>query len=65
MNGGYDTMRVLTDNNDFVEKLNYMYDHPEVRKSYGETARNKVMKYYSTQVVLPQWTKLFGEIFAE
>lgn len=62
INGGYNTKRVLPDEQIFLEKLEYLYNNPEVRKQYALVGREKVLKYYSLQAVLPKWIALFDEV---
>jgi glycosyltransferase involved in cell wall biosynthesis len=62
INGGYNTKRVLPDGEDFLNKLEKLYNNQKLREQYGQIGREKVMKYYSLQAVLPQWNQLIGEI---
>ena len=62
VNGGYTTKRVLPNIDEFVAKLEKLYNKPELRNEYAQVGRQKAMKYYSLQAVLPQWVQLISEI---
>jgi len=62
INGGYYTKRVMVDHDDFVKKLEKLYNNPELRKEYGRVGREKVMKYYSLDVIMPQWVQIIDKI---
>jgi len=45
-----------------VEALNILYCDPGLRRDFGETGREKVIKFYSNLVVHPQWKELLQKI---
>lgn len=47
--------------NVFADKLNYLMDHPEVRKSFSIAAVNKV-KSYHVDTIMKQWKSLFESL---
>lgn len=65
INGGYGTKRVLPDEQDFLNKLEKLYQNEQLRKQYGEQGRWKVMQKYSLQAVMPMWQNLFSQILEE
>ena len=62
INGGYATKRVLPDIGKMTEAFNYLYDNPDERAEMGRVGREKVLRNYSLQNVLPQWILLFKNI---
>ena len=62
INGGLNTKRALIDSQAFAAALQRYYDSESLRKKHGQMGREKAVAFYSQQVVLPQWTKLFAEI---
>ena len=53
--GSWNVDRGVCDIDDGVEKLEKLYNHERLRKTYGEVGRKKVEKYYGWDVVMPQW----------
>jgi len=45
-----------------TEAFNYLYDNPDERAEMGRVGREKVLRNYSLQNVLPQWILLFKNI---
>lgn len=62
INGGYNTKRVLPDHDEFLNKLEKLYNNESLRKQYGQIGRQKVLQKYSLQTVLPQWQTLIDNI---
>jgi len=62
INGGYNTKRVLPDEKAFLDGLEVLYSNKLLREQYGRVGREKVLKYYSLNVVLPKWLELFDEV---
>lgn len=53
----------LDDTADFVSKLVYLYEHPEVRKSIGTTAQENISKY-SAENIIPQMMDIFEDVLS-
>lgn len=51
----------LDDTADFVEKLIYLYEHPEERKNMGEMAQKNIAKY-SAENIVPQLADIFESV---
>jgi len=62
MIGTWNVDRGLANVEDAVEKLEYCYNHREELKLMGKRGREEVLKYYSWDVVFPQFKQLFEEI---
>jgi len=60
--GGYNTKRVLPSEDEFLKKLDKLYNNELLRKQYSQIGREKALKYYSLQAVMPQWSQLINEI---
>ena len=62
LTGSWNVERGMMDINKAVEALNMMYDNPKMREEMGKIGREKVLKYYSWDVVIKEWDKLIKEI---
>ena len=51
----------LNEMDTFIEKVNYLIEHPELRKSMSLKCRENI-KRYALDKVMGQWTDLFGKI---
>lgn len=51
--------RGIMDINSAARALKTLYDNVELRGLFGRTGREKVLKYYDWDVVIPQWEKKF------
>lgn len=51
----------LNDMDTFIDKVNYLIEHPDVRKSMSLKCRESI-KRFDLDVVMKQWMKLFDEI---
>jgi len=56
--GSWNVDRAIFDIDDGVEKLNKLYYDEKLRERYGEVGNEKVKKFYSWDVVIPQWRRL-------
>jgi len=45
-----------------VAALNKLYKEPETREHLGKTGRNKVLRNYSWEIVVPMWEKFLREL---
>jgi len=57
----------IIDNNNidsFAEKLCYLIDHPEIRKSFSKAAINKA-QLYQIDTIMNQWKLLFESLLSE
>lgn len=60
--GSWDVDRGICDIDHGAELLNKLYNNPELRKTYGKVGREKVLKYYNWDVVLPQWNTILNKL---
>lgn len=51
----------LNDMDTFIDKVNYLIEHPDVRKSMSLKCRESI-KRFDLDIVMKQWMKLFDEI---
>lgn len=63
--GSWNVERGLADIIDGANMLNKLYYDRELCKTYGKTGRRKALHYYTWDVVMPQWDKLFKELLNE
>jgi N,N'-diacetylbacillosaminyl-diphospho-undecaprenol alpha-1,3-N-acetylgalactosaminyltransferase len=45
-----------------AKKIAYLMEHPEVAREMGKKGREKIVKEFSLEVILPQMRKLYEEI---
>jgi len=50
------------DTDAFAEKIIYLMEHPEVAKEMGKRGREKILKEFSLDVILPQMKELYESI---
>lgn len=62
LTGSWNVERGIMDIKDAADKIIKLYKDPALRAHYGIVGREKVIKYYSWNVVIPQWDKLLTEI---
>lgn len=62
--GQLNTDRALCDIDELVQKMNKLYDNPELRKKYSESGRKYVLDNYGWEKVCRMWLELFefGEV---
>ena len=49
----------------FAEKINYLYNHPEVAKDMGRRARERIVREFSLGIILKDMEKLYRQILEE
>jgi len=65
LTGSWNVERAVMDDNDCVEKLTYLYNNREEAKQMGKNGREAVLKYYTWNIVMKQWSDLFEEMTDE
>lgn len=56
--GSYNVDRNIADINHAVECLEKLYKDPELRAQYGNVGREKAVKYYDWEKLIPVWDKV-------
>jgi len=62
LTGTWNVERGLADIYHGVTALNKIYYDRSLINTYGKTGRQKVLKYYTWDVVMPQWHRLFQDM---
>ena len=62
LTGNWNVERGLMDVNKGVEALEKLYQDKQLRKDMGIIGRDKVLRFYDWNVVIPQWIKLINKI---
>ncbi len=52
----------INDFDDAIEKLCKLMDNEKLRQNFGRNGRNRVQKYFSTELIVNQYEKLYEEI---
>ena len=60
--GSWTVERGLMDINDCAEKLEKLYQNPELRKQYGKNGRIAVLKEYTCDIVVEKWNKVLQSL---
>ncbi len=63
--GTFDVERGICDIPDFNTKLQALMDDDNLRKEIGKTNRQKVVRNYSSKVVLPRWERFLEKVVFE
>lgn len=63
--GTFNVERGIADINDANKKLQLLMDNDILRKEIGIKNRDKVLKEYSTTVVMPKWEEYFEKVINE
>ena len=62
LTGNWNVERGIMDIDKAVEGLNFLYQNKNIRETMGKVGREKVLKNYSWDVVIPQWDKLIKKL---
>jgi len=60
--GSWTVERGIMDVKDGAEKLSLLYNNPGTRVRFGKNGRKKVLKYYTWDVVIPQWVDVIKRL---
>lgn len=59
LTGSWNVERAIMDDNDAAEKLTYLYNNKDEAKQMGKNGREAVLRDYTWDIVMKQWSDLF------
>jgi len=65
LTGSWNVERGLVDIDKMAEAFQMMHDNPAMREEMGKIGLEKMKKYYTWDVVIPDWNKLVEKMCNE